>query len=61
MAYRLLARNQPLTSQLALAVQGKTSDPLPAADDLAAGKATHTNQLLQAVQGNIFISIYAWK
>ena len=26
LAYRLLARNQPLTSQLALGVQGKISD-----------------------------------
>ncbi|KAJ9578061.1 hypothetical protein L9F63_025079, partial [Diploptera punctata] len=29
MAYRLLARNQPLTSQLALAVQGKRIESLP--------------------------------
>lgn len=29
MAYRLLARNQPLTSQMALAVQGKRIDSVP--------------------------------
>jgi hypothetical protein len=29
MAYRLLARNQPLTSQMALAVQGKRIDSAP--------------------------------
>lgn len=29
MAYRLLARNQPLTQQLAMAVQGKRPDGSP--------------------------------
>lgn len=29
MAYRLLARNQPLSQQLAMAVQGKRLDPPP--------------------------------